>query len=189
MKRTFIAIKIHPGEKVREILDYFKEMLAGEKIRWVDPDIMHLTFAFLGDTDEKIIASVIDILKRTALKQPPFELVFRGTGLFKNLNDPRVIWLGTEINPVMQSIKVELDNDLSKLGFEKETREFRPHLTLGRIKWIKNRSALEEAIKLYIDQEVQKEMIMELIYYESVLKPDGPEYLAILKEPLSGKQK
>lgn len=187
MKRTFIAIRIRTGEKVKEILNCFKEMLAGENIRWVDPAVMHITFTFLGDTDEKIIPSVIDIIKRTAIKSPPFELVFRGTGIFKNLRDPRVIWIGTETNPVMQSIKTELDNELSRFSFEKETREFRPHLTLGRIKWIKNRSLLEEALKLYEDQVIQKEMISEVIYYESILKPSGPEYHSIINAPLSGK--
>jgi 2'-5' RNA ligase len=89
----------------------------------------------------------------------------------------------------MQKLKEDLDNELSKFGFEKETREFRPHLTLGRIKWIKDISGLEEALKLYKDSEVQKELISGLIYYESILKPEGTEYLPILKAPLSGGNK
>jgi 2'-5' RNA ligase len=184
MKRTFIAIKIHPGEKMREILDYFKQSLSQEKIKWVDPGIMHITITFLGDTDEKIIPSVSDAIKQISLNHPPFELIFRDAGIFRNLRDPRVIWIGTETNPVMQSLKANLDNELSRFGFEKETREFRPHLTLGRIKWIKNISALEEAINLYKDQEVQKESINELIYYESILKPEGPLYMPIIILPL-----
>jgi 2'-5' RNA ligase len=185
MKRTFIAIKIHPGGKMREILDYFKQSLSQEKIKWVDPGIMHITIAFLGDTDEKIIPSVSDAIKQISLNHTPFELIFRGAGIFRNLRDPRVIWIGTEKNPVMQSVKANLDNELSRFGFEKETREFKPHLTLGRIKWIKNISALEEAINLYKDQEVQKEPINELIYYESILKPEGPLYMPIISLPMS----
>jgi len=187
MKRTFIAIRIHPGEKMREVLEYFRQTLSQEKIKWVDPEIMHITIAFLGDTDEKIITSVKDIIQQVSQDNPPFELVFRGAGVFKNLRDPRVIWIGTETNQVMQSLKAGLDNELSRFGFEKESREFRPHLTLGRIKWIKNISALEEAIKLYKDQEVQKELINEIIYYESILKPEGPLYLPLLSAPLKKK--
>jgi len=187
MKRTFIAIKIHPGDKMLEILDYFRHALTQEKIKWVDPGVMHITIAFLGETDESIIQSVSDIIKQAALGHPPFGLDFRSTGIFRNLHDPRVIWIGTEPNPVMQSIKSELDNELLKFGFEKETREFRPHLTLGRIKYLKNKSALEEALKLFRDQDVQKEMINELIYYESILKPAGPEYIPIINVPLSGR--
>jgi 2'-5' RNA ligase len=186
MKRTFVAIKVHPGEKMLEILDWFKHHLALEKIKWVDPAVMHITIAFLGDTDERIIPSVSDLIKQTALNHPSFELFFKGTGLFRNLHDPRVIWIGTEANPILQSIKTELDNDLSKFGFEKETREFRPHLTLGRIKYLKDRSALEEAIHLYKDQDIQKEQISELIYFESILKPEGPEYHSINIASLSG---
>jgi len=187
MKRTFIAIKINAGVKLLNLLSYFKQALQQEKIKWVDPVIMHITITFLGDTDEKIVPSVSEIINNTALVNPPFEMIFRGTGIFKNLRDPRVIWIGTEINPKMQNLKASLDTELSKFGFEKESREFRPHLTLGRIKWIKDRSALQEALEQFQDQEVQKELITELIYYESILKPEGPQYLPILKAPLSGR--
>lgn len=187
MKRTFIAIKIHPDTKMLNLLDHFKQKLAQEKIKWVNPEVMHITIAFLGDTDDKLIPSVSDQMRQAALSHPPFELIFRGTGIFKNLHDPRVIWIGTEINPVLQSIKGYLDDELSGFGFQKETRKFRPHLTLGRIKWLKDKPALEEAIRLYKDMDVQKEMISELIYYESILKPAGPEYLSIVTVPLTGK--
>lgn len=184
MKRTFIAIKIHPGEKMRLILDYFKQTLSAERIKWVNPGVMHITIAFLGDTDEKIIPAISEKIKRISKDYPPFELIFRSSGIFKNIRDPRVIWIGTEINPVLQDIKLRLDDELSEYGFEKETREFRPHLTLGRIKWIKNITALEQAIQQYKDQEVQKELINEIIFYESVLKPEGPVYLPIIHSPL-----
>lgn len=187
-KRTFVAIKIHTGEKMRMILDHLKKILSGEKIKWVDPEIMHITIAFLGDTDEKIIPSITGIIKQTAHDSPAFELIFRGTGVFKNLRDPRVIWIGTEANPVLQNIKIRIEDELAGFGFKKENREFRPHLTLGRIKWIKNTLALEKAIQLYKDQEVQRELISELIYYESILKPEGPVYLPILNVSLQKKE-
>jgi 2'-5' RNA ligase len=184
MKRTFIAIKIHPGEKMRMILDYFKQTLSGEKIKWVSPEIMHITIAFLGDTEEKIIPSISEKINRISQDFSPFELMFRSTGVFKNMRDPRVIWIGTEINPLLQNLKMRIDDELSEYGFEKESREFRPHLTLGRIKWIKNISALEQAIQPYKDQEVQKEFINEIIFYESILKPEGPIYIPIINFPL-----
>jgi 2'-5' RNA ligase len=184
VKRTFIAIKIHPAEKMRMILDYFKRTLYGEKIKWVDPENMHITIAFLGDTDENIVQPISEIIKQISLDYPPFELIFRGAGVFKNLRDPRVIWIGTETNTVLQNLKIRMENELSGFGFKKENREFRPHLTLGRIKWIKNNTALEEAIRQYKDQEVQTALINELIFYESILKPEGPLYLPILNAPL-----
>jgi 2'-5' RNA ligase len=184
MKRTFIAIKIHPGEKMRMIMDYFKQTLAAEKIKWVSPEIMHITISFLGDTDEKIIPAISEKIHRISIDYSPFELIFRSTGVFKNFRDPRVIWIGTETNPVLQKIKTRIDDELSEYGFEKELREFRPHLTIGRIKWIKDTSALEQAIQKYKDQEVQRELINKIIFYESILKPEGPVYLPILNSTL-----
>ena len=169
------------------ILDCFKQTLSREKIKWVDPENMHITVAFLGDTDENIIPSISEIIKQISLDYPPIELIFRGAGVFKNLRDPRVIWIGTETNTVLQNLKIQIDNELSGFGFKSENREFKPHLTLGRIKWIKNITPLEEAIYQYKDHEVQRALINELIFYESILKPKGPIYLPILNAPLAKK--
>jgi 2'-5' RNA ligase len=187
MKRTFIAVKIHPNEKMRMILDHFRQALSGEKIKWVNPDIMHITLAFLGDTDEKMIPVICNKIINLSPDYVPFELIFRGTGVFKNLRDPRVIWIGTEPNKVLQDLKIRIDNELSEYGFEKETREFRPHLTLGRIRGLRNSSPLEMILNQYKEQEVQREHISEIIYYESVLKPEGPEYLPLIHSPLQKK--
>jgi len=184
MKRTFIAIKIPSDEKMRTVLDHFKQTLSEEKIKWVDTEIMHITLVFLGDTDEKILPSIFEKIKRISLDYSPFELVFRSAGIFKNIRDPRVIWIGTDTNRVLQDIKLRMDDELSGYGFEKENREFRPHLTLGRIKWIRNIPALEEVIQLYKDQELQRALINEIIFYESILKPEGPVYIPIINLPL-----
>jgi len=165
-------------------MDYFIQALSAEKIKWVNPEIMHITIAFLGDTDEKIITPISDKINRIGLDYSPFELIFRSTGVFKNIRDPRVIWIGTETSPVLQDLKMRIDEELSEFGFVKETRDFRPHLTLGRIKWIKNTLALEQAIQRYKDEEIQRELISGLIFYESVLKPEGPVYIPLGNFPL-----
>ena len=50
MKRTFIAIKTEPGEKIRDCISHSKTCLRGERIKWVSTVQLHFTLAFLGDT-------------------------------------------------------------------------------------------------------------------------------------------
>ena len=56
-------------------------------------------------------------------------------GVFPGLRRPRVMWigLGGETEALIQ-LQVALDTGLADLGFEKEKRPFKAHLTLARIK-------------------------------------------------------
>ncbi len=170
-----------------KILEHLKESLTGGKIKWIEPDILHITLFFLGDTDEKLIPVISEKLKQLSLDFTSFKLEFEGIGIFKNIRNPRVIWVGTRENIVIRKLKSRIDDELIQLGFEGEKRDFRPHLTIGRIKWIRNASILEEMVKLYENCEIQRAEINEMIYYESILRPDGPEYLPLLVTPFKKK--
>jgi 2'-5' RNA ligase len=100
-------------------------------------------------------------------------------GVFRSLNNPRVIWLGIEPMPVLQGLKEKIDKDLRSAGFEIERREFKPHLTLGRIKSLENRSGLDKLIRENQGRIFMSGKIKELVLFESKLKPEGPEYIPL----------
>jgi len=186
MKRTFIAIKIIPEDNMREIYSNFRQDLSREKIKWVDPDSMHITLCFLGDTKPDDIPSIKDEIDKAVSLFPPLKLSFHGCGIFKNIRDPRVIWFGLEKNELLKDLKKSLDETIEPFGFIPEKREFRPHLTMARIKWIRDILVLENLIDAYIDEPFHVSEICEVIYYESILKPDGPEYIPLLRATLDG---
>jgi 2'-5' RNA ligase len=186
MKRTFIAIKIASGESMKEIYNHFREDLSREKIKWVNPDSMHITLCFLGDTNEEKIQRLRDEIEKTVSLFPPLKLDFQGCGVFKNLRDPRVIWFGLEENELLKDLKNSLDSTIEPFGFMPDKRDFMPHLTMARIKWIRDISVLEDLINAYKDEPLQVSDIGEVIYYESILKPDGPEYIPLLNATLDG---
>ena len=186
MKRTFIAIKILPRESMVEIFNHFREDLSREKIKWVDPESMHITLCFLGDTNEDKIPGLKDETEKAVSFFPPLKLTFHGCGIFRNFRDPRVIWFGLEKNELLKDLKKSLDNTIEPFGFIPDKREFRPHLTMARIKWIRDISVLEDLIDAYKDEPVLVSEISEVIFYESILKPDGPVYIPLLKATLEG---
>jgi 2'-5' RNA ligase len=185
MQRTFIALKIKPQKEMADCFRHFRESLKGERIKWVDPAKLHITLRFLGDTDPGQVRATGKILEETVPRFNCPEIVFRGTGVFRNVHDPRVLWIGMEVGPVLPELKLAVDRQLAGIGFPAEDRRFRPHLTLGRIKFIRDRDTLAQLLGEYRDVVFQKDRIDEIIYYESILRHEGPEYLPLKTVPFS----
>jgi RNA 2',3'-cyclic 3'-phosphodiesterase len=94
MKRIFIAVEIDPGATLLKMISALKTGLKNDNIKWVNPNNIHLTLSFLGDTEEEMIRSVSNMLKERCEGSGKFELVIEGLGIFRNLDDPRVLWTG-----------------------------------------------------------------------------------------------
>ena len=185
MKRTFIAIDIAASEKLKESYDRIRHCLRYEKINWVAVDQLHITLNFLGDTEEEKLPEMVQGIGRILSGQPSFEIVLRSLGVFRSLRDPRVIWIGCDPGVSLPEIKQGLDTVLSGLGFKQENREFSPHLTIGRIKGMRQQNQLSQLISSLIDVTFQKQVIDHVVLYESKLMPDGPVYTAIQHFPLN----
>jgi len=181
MRRTFIAIKIEPGNRLSQAYTKIQNELKNEKIKWVDRHNFHVTLFFLGDTSDKKISEVSRSLAELATAFEAFEITLYGMGVFKNLRKPRVLWAGIRDFEPLKKMKQSLDQKMSNLGFAPDEREFKPHLTLARIKWIDDKNTLEHLLKEYQQQEWQKAWIGEIIYLESKLTQSGPVYTPIEK--------
>jgi len=105
-----------------------------QAIRWTQPDNIHLTLKFLGDTPPQQVEPVKAALYAAAAGFAPFELAIGGLGCFPHIRSPRVVWVGIQPLPrPLAGLQHALDLQLSRLGFTRETRAFAPHLTIGRV--------------------------------------------------------
>jgi 2'-5' RNA ligase len=179
MKRTFIAINTEAGEKIRDCISHSKACLKGENIKWVSPLQLHFTLAFLGDTSQEQVNLTGQMLSRVVPAYDAPVVQYRGLGLFRSFKDPRVLWIGLDIDPIIRKMKAELDRELKHLGFRIDRRDFRPHLTMARIKGMQNKEALKDLLLAYKDYYFQESTIRKLVYYESVLSRMGPAYKVI----------
>jgi 2'-5' RNA ligase len=179
MKRTFIAIDIIPSAKLKEDYELVRHRLRLERISWVPDKNLHITLNFLGDTAEELLADIAQSIENIVKGYTSFNLSLRSFGVFKNLHDPRVIWIGCDPCSEIEQIKKELDNRLTSLGFEPEGREFSPHLTLGRVKNIHQQNQLAQLITMHKDTFFQSQKVDKIIFYESKLMTAGPIYLPI----------
>jgi 2'-5' RNA ligase len=181
MKRLFLAVDLNPGTSLSDAFDNIRHTLRMEKINWVRKDQMHLTLAFMGDTEEDIIPALVAGFETVMNARHSFKLTLAGLGVFRNIHDPRVLWTGCESENEFQLIKTETDKVLTSLAFEVEDRPFSPHLTLGRIKFMRHPNHLAQLIGVYKDTVFQSENVRKIILYESRLTPEGPEYTPVHK--------
>jgi 2'-5' RNA ligase len=176
MKRIFIAIKADPDAAFQRMYATLRSALGSEKITWVSLENIHLTLVFIGDTEEDRIKAAGILLKQKCTGFGEFNIRISGVGIFRNFNDPRVLWTGLEENDKLCRLNKQLNNGLQDIGFKIENRPFNPHITLGRIKSIRDKVALKSAISRYQDKFVQEVHVKEVILFESILKPSGPVY-------------
>jgi RNA 2',3'-cyclic 3'-phosphodiesterase len=184
MKRIFIAIKIEPGETLSGMIYALKTGLRKDDIKWTNPGNIHITLSFLGDTEEEMIRAVSTMLKEKCEGFGKFELIIKGSGVFKSLAEPRVIWTGIEPSPELVHLNELIKNGLKNTGIRIEDRPFNPHLTLGRIKSIKDKNVLKSVLDKYQNLEIQKTVIDEVILFESILLNTSPVYKPISKYKL-----
>lgn len=184
-KRLFIAVDIPVSDDMIEFSQMLKKKLINERVRWVRLTNFHLTLKFLGDTEDSIIPDIIKRLQQTVSGIKPFEINIKGMGKFSSSGHTKVIWLGVEdLNKVLNNIAEQLNTSLVDLGFKFERTPYKPHLTLGRVKYIHNENILLDLINKYSNTPFQNHKVKELILYQSILKPSGPIYKRLINVSL-----
>ena len=133
--RSFIAIEL-PGELKLGLVQLQARLKVDNqpRIKWVNPNGMHLTLKFLGNIDPTMIDPITEAMTGAAQKIPPFTLDIQQLGVFPGLKRVQVIWvgLGGEVDKMKQLHQL-LGANLARLGFTPEQRPFKPHLTLARV--------------------------------------------------------
>ncbi len=177
MIRAFVAIELS-----QDLKEQLKGLAARVRSLHLDgriprPEFIHLTLKFLGEVDRDQITSIQEALRESVRQFEPFELQVGGLGTFPDLRRPRVLWIGVEECQCLWKFKQALETKLEALGFPRDNRSFRPHLTLMRLK----SAPTPELLAGFLRSEAQNGRlgvlgVTEVQLYQSVLKPQGAEY-------------
>lgn len=164
--RCFISIDL-PKEIQKEV-EKIQKVLPGFKGKLTEPENLHLTLKFLGEIDEEHLVEIKRRLNEIRFKK--FEIEISQIGVFSP-NHIRIVWLHLSNCEKLQKL---VDEKLEGL-FKKEHR-FMSHLTIARVKGIKNkRYFLGELKKIKIPKGL-KFTIKEFVLKKSTLTPEGPLY-------------
>jgi RNA 2',3'-cyclic 3'-phosphodiesterase len=179
MKRLFAAVKIHPSANFISLLNELSSSLRHERIKWVEPATMHLTLKFFGEADEAKIPAICHALKSAVAQSKPFTLKIANTGVFGSRYDPKVIWFGIWKNDELERLAQNIFAELERCGWEADRQNFVPHLTIGRIKELKDKQLFQQILGNFNTVKIQEEKVTEIILYESILRREGPLYVEV----------
>ncbi len=183
--RAFIAVDIdNPDviEKTRIIKN--KLIDDNAKIKFVEDENLHLTLKFLGEVNEQLIPRIEEEMLNVKISS--FTITLKNIGVFTP-SYPRVLWIGVEKGvPELVKLASNINVNLSSLGFRDEKKGFTPHLTIGRIKFVKNKHLLIEKIQSLKDLDFGSMNVYSFKLKKSTLTSTGPIYQTIKEFRLEG---
>jgi len=186
MRRIFTAIDIS-DEARRKSSDYIESM-SGEfpnlRVGWERAEKLHLTLKFLGDIDEDRLKNLIEAVEKTAERFSIFKLQISETGAFPSPRNARILWLGVRDEPGnMRRLNEILETECERKDFEKEKRNFKPHMTIARLRQPPQSKELIEK-HLHNDFVSIEFAVSEIVIYESRLQKSGSIYSIVTKHRL-----
>jgi 2'-5' RNA ligase len=186
MQRVFIGVDI--SVEARTAAAKYTEMLRGEfpnlKVGWERPEKLHLTLKFLGNLDDAQLGDLTTAVAAAAASVKAMRLELAGTGVFPNPRNPRILWLGIrDPRSAISKLADVVELECERLGFPRDSRPFRPHLTVGRVK---EPNSGKQLSKVHIERGFGPILfaVKELAIYKSELRPTGSVYSKLAAFPL-----
>ena len=183
-KRLFIGFKT--SKEIAKVIPLLKTTINQKDInafKWLSGQSIHITLAFLGNIDVKLLLPLIESIKKI-INIKKFILEVEGTGVFPSQKYPHILWLGINNG---EKILIELQNQINSaitpLIKNKRDEQFKPHITIARLK--------NQNMKINVSSFLNTvyspiEFLVDSIYlYESQLSSQGVIYTSLAMFPLS----
>jgi 2'-5' RNA ligase len=116
------------------------------------------------------------MMQKSAGTAKAFTLNIRNTGVFGSSYNPRVVWFGIDHNEFLTHLHTRIELDLTKVGFYPDRQNYVPHLTLSRIKQLKDGKLFQRIINDFREIEIMKQEVSSFSLIESILLKEGPIY-------------
>lgn len=182
--RVFIALNLHRAERKRlhASLEPLRER--DWPVRWTAAASLHLTLRFLGDIEGSEVPRIDETLRVLAGKHGPQRLELGGFGAFPSLRRASVLWVGITPDPGLMALQRDVELAMSRLGYGREQKPFRPHVTVARLRTGGRAPDVERDAAGYEYSGTDKVETMDLM--RSHTDPGGARYEPLLRIPLDG---
>ncbi|MBI4469523.1 MAG: RNA 2',3'-cyclic phosphodiesterase [Acidobacteria bacterium] len=182
--RSFICVEISESARA-EIARVQAELRKDPAdISWTRPDGFHLTMKFLGDIEPGSVEPIAQVMTEVAGRAAPIGLALDCAGAFPNEKMPRVLWVGLkgELDPLVR-LALQLEEALEPMGFKRESKPFRAHVTLGRVRRPRGSDLVARHL---VDAEFHCSSfsVSELVLMRSDLRPTGTRYTSLARAGL-----
>lgn len=191
-RRLFVAIAL--DDEARRAIARTQDEVARTigasgrgSLKWIRPEHIHVTLAFLGHVDEALVA---DVTTAVAADIPvaPFTARFGGLGVFPLRGAPRVLWMGVRAGAAqMAAVQREVTARVEHAGIALAARSFHPHLTLARWRESRTPDARPVVSAALADPggDIASVRVEHATLFQSELSPAGPTYRALARATLT----
>jgi RNA 2',3'-cyclic 3'-phosphodiesterase len=181
--RLFIAAELPAYIKAALVAMQNRLRQGNPPVTWVAPEAMHLTLRFLGETSIERLPGLGAALKTALAQHPAIRLGLSCAGSFPNDRRPSVVWAGVggEIAALARA-QAAIEAAVSDLDFKPETRPFRAHLTLGRMRREAKpdqQQRFGDAIRSLTPTPALEWTVERIVLFRSELRREGPIYTEI----------
>ncbi len=186
--RTFLALDIDDAMRKALAQVVPDRPVGGAKVRWVAPENLHVTLHFLGEVADERMAEVCDVVEAVAEAGEPFDFTVEGAVCIPPAGRKlRMVWANvTEPTGRLAELHAELGEALEGLGFHQERRAYRPHITLGRVKYARRPDAVRELVAAHGETRFGVSRADSVTAYGSELRRNGPTYTALSRFAIVG---
>jgi 2'-5' RNA ligase len=185
--RVFAAIElpVEIRQQIQSHIDVLRRLDEASSASWTRVDNAHLTVKFFGQVKVADITKISDALAKVVQEFVPFRISVGGVGVFPKPSNARVLWIGVnDETGELATLQRLMEDECARVGFEKEERPFRPHLTIARIRQPGGARELANQ-HLELKFETISLEVKELVLFRSELNPKGSKYTALAKQKLA----
>jgi 2'-5' RNA ligase len=179
VQRVFIGIPLdqQAHAQINDLLAPLKSSI--HAARWVPEQNRHLTLAFLGNRPAAVIEKLTRSMDQAYQQETGFETGTSGLNRFPN-SSGNIIALVFRSDARLSRLYRVTQEFLVANGFGFNRTQFRPHITLGRIRSSpRSNTDINQVTKISLQ-------IGKIVFYQSTLTPSGSVHLA-LKETILNK--
>ena len=185
--RAFFALELG-GSSVRRALriqDALRRGPGGDDLRWVREESLHVTLHFLGATERAELPGLLAAVGERLAPLKPFALRLGAVMGLPSSHRPRVVALGLEPEPPLAELAGAVERGVCAAGREPESRPFRPHVTLGRLRRGRRPPSELMSVTASVTEPDDAWEVREIVLFQSRLSPGGSRYTALEHMPLS----
>jgi 2'-5' RNA ligase len=187
--RMFCAVDL--PEHVRSSLSAHRKQIQQAapvaQASWSRTDNVHLTLKFLGDLSQASVQNLSEAAAQAVAGLEPFTVRLEQTGVFPSHGSPRVLWIGVnDREGKLAELHAHLEDEAARSGFQKEARQFHPHITVARLREPQDARMLASAHKA-MEFEPVEFAVSELLVIRSELSSAGSKYSTISRHPLAAR--
>lgn len=177
--RSFVSIDVSSKNCINELQDKILDEEGWEihQVKPVEKQNLHFSIIFLGEVSPTILERLKS--KLLCLKFEPFTIIYTGLGVFPSATNPRIIWMGTDLEggERLSNLARRLVESIKDVGFTPD-KPFIPHVTLFRLK--DSRLRVQDMLKRYNNVRFGSDLIDRINLKRSELTPSGAIYSDIL---------